>query len=388
MKLKILTRIGLTIIAGSLLLSCQRTNLPHQPLSAYFSYTRDELGRLKSMGSSRKISLEDLFFWEEMAYELVAKHKISSTMASKVYATLMVAQRDAAFLSYNIHGKFMGSLDGISNDVLCEFFPTDCLKISRGREKIDAYSEGLTRRVMAKVMTRIAEERKQTKSYPRKEGDEFWISRGVAKGKSAGSWKTWIIPSVNPFRLPPPPSDDSPEDRKQLQKVRSAYDHLTAIQKRAVVRWAAGPGTRRTAGLWFKMASDAMRTPPFDLKEALMIRSIIAMGIADVYIATSDNIYTYWVRRPFMRDSSIQTYMPTPNHPSYPSSSSAIASFSASMFCHYFPEQSEQWKAMTEESKNSRIWSGIHFPMDVEQGSLLGERIAEAIMHQSGITKL
>ena len=170
--------------------------------------------------------------------------------------------------------------------------------------------------------------------------------------------------------------------------MRTAYNNLTAIQKRAVVRWAAGPGTRRTAGLWFKMASDAMKTRPFDLKETLVIRSIITMGIADVYIATFDNKYTYWVRRPFMRDPSLQTYMPTPNHPSYPSSSSAIASFPATLFFHYFPEQSEQWEAMTEESKNSRIWSGIHFPNDVEQGSILGKRIAETIMRQSGITKL
>ena len=39
--------------------------------------------------------------------------------------------------------------------------------------------------------------------------------------------------------------------------------------------------------------------------------------------------------------------------------------------------------ATAEEIGDSRVWSGVHFPVDVEQGHILGERVALASLRNS-----
>jgi hypothetical protein len=107
------------------------------------------------------------------------------------------------------------------------------------------------------------------------------------------------------------------------------------------------------------------------------------MGLADTEITAMDSKYTYWAKRPFMIDNTLQTFMPTPNHPSYPSDSMAVTSFSLAALSHFFPEDRGKWESLAEEAGNSRLWSGIHFRADVEQASILGKRVAEAIISQA-----
>ena len=51
---------------------------------------------------------------------------------------------------------------------------------------------------------------------------------------------------------------------------------------------------------------------------------------------------------------------------------------------HYFPERADEWMTIAEEIGDSRVWSGVHFPIDVEQGYTLGEQVALANLRNSG----
>jgi PAP2 superfamily protein len=207
------------------------------------------------------------------------------------------------------------------------------------------------------------------------------------KGIDTGSWKTWLVQSGNQFRLPPPAGYGSPEDQKQLQAVKDIFQHLTDKQKKAIAFWATGPGTKTAPGMWLKFASDAMQESSMRLEKILLLRSVLAMILADTEIAAMDSKYTYWVKRPFMRDNTILTFMPTPNHPSYPSEHAAIAGAGAAFLETFFPQQKERWAALSREATNSRIWSGIHFPMDAEQGLALGREIAEKVLQDVSQTR-
>ena len=121
------------------------------------------------------------------------------------------------------------------------------------------------------------------------------------------------------------------------------------------------------------------------LEKILLLRSVLAMTLADTEIAAMDSKYTYWVKRPFMRDNTILTFMPTPNHPSYPSEHAAIAGAGAAFLETFFPQ--ERWAALSREAANSRIWSGIHFPMDAEKGLALGREIAEKVLQDVSLTR-
>ncbi len=372
------------IFTTAFLVACAKSiDAPHETLPTYFSYSDQEIQSLRSLTPTAEMTLDEIYTWQEKAFEIVGENKSSSSDASKFYAYLMTAQKDAAFLSFKAKGEYVGSFDEISNGVFCEFYPDNCPGFS-AEKSTDPYSQTLRKIVMEKVKTRIREDQQATKPYPRKEGGEFWVSEWEATGNATGSWKPWIIGSVDSFRAPPPLLADSQEQSREFELKRVAFENLTDQQKIAIALWAGGPGSKREAGRWLDVASDCMKSNSTSLDQALLIRSRMAMGLADVQIAASDSKYTYWAKRPFMVDKNLKTYMPTPNNPSYPSSVAAYARFSATFLSQYFPEKKDRLMAMAEEAGNSRVWSGIHFAIDVEQGFAQGENIAREVIRQTG----
>ena len=357
---------------------------PARTLATYFEYSAEEVASLSSLQSDKTISMADLYRWEEDIFELVSENKIGTASASKIYAYLLVAQRDAAYLSFNTHQEFQGSLDPVSKEVICIFISEGCQTLA---VETDAYSEQLAEIVLQKVRARIAEDEQLNRVYPIKEGDHYWAGTGTStyNGQDVGSWKTWLIETSDQFRLPEPAEFGSSEDLRQVEAVVNTLENLTNEQEIVIVRWSGGPGTKTAAAQWLDLVSTYMRENEInDLEQALLIRSVLEMTIADAIIAAHDSKYTYWVQRPFARDDSIRTIMPTPNHPSYPSSSATIAMAGATVVSHYFPEEAATWMAVAEEIGNSRVWSGIHFPVDVEQGALQGEKIAKEAVDRSG----
>ena len=146
------------------------------------------------------------------------------------------------------------------------------------------------------------------------------------------------------------------------------------------LRWSGGPGTKGARAHWLDLATKHMRETGFsDIGRALMIRSVLQMTVSDSWAAANDSKYTHLVKRPFARaepDNPIYTVMPTPKGPAYPSTSTSIAWASATVMAHYFPDRTDEWTAIADEIGNSRVWSGVHFPMDVEQGVILGRQVA------------
>ena len=110
---------------------------------------------------------------------------------------------------------------------------------------------------------------------------------------------------------------------------------------------------------------------------------MLAMGIADSVIVVFNSKYTYWIKRPFMLDPTILTVMPTPNHPSYPAGHSTISAAAAGILKYYLPENSAYWSNRANEASLGRVWGGIHFPIDAEQGFILGNRVAEAVINKN-----
>ena len=122
-------------------------------LSTHFAYSDEELEPLRSSRSDSKITVEDVLEWEDRLFDLVNEEKIKTSAVSKILPYLVVAQRDAAYLSFNTHHKFMGSIDPVSRDVSCIFIPDVCRELP---VDTDAYSEKLAEIVMLRVNDRIS----------------------------------------------------------------------------------------------------------------------------------------------------------------------------------------------------------------------------------------
>ncbi len=381
--MKKIVYIGVTLVLVALgaawyFLSMEKSDIAALPV--YFTYTPEEIQTFKNLSSYRAITVDDVYAFDQVAFDLVAKytkHKEFATEVSKIYAYLALAQREVAFLSYNAKGAFEGSVNPVSKKVLCIFFQADCASISSYGEE-DEYVQAIDVLVMSKIEKRIAEDAAGLKAYPIKAGKEYWDGSQPSVGLTEGKSKGWFIASGDQFRVPPPPAFESKEFKDQLVITREALKNATLEQKRATVFWAGGPGTKTPPGQLLSLGDEYMQTKNIPLSKVLLVRSVLTAAVADAVTAVFDSKYTYLVKRPFMMDPSLITIMPTPNHPSYPAGHSTLSAAGTTVLEHYFPEDKKMWQEKAYEAGMSRIWGGIHYMMDHEAGVTLGRKVAES----------
>ncbi|MBA2649722.1 MAG: vanadium-dependent haloperoxidase [Legionella sp.] len=347
-------------------------------LPLYFKYTISEKNELINLQSKQRITNSSFRKWDDLMFDLIKENKIGDAPASRIYAYVYVAQRDAAFLSYNVKHQFMGNLDMVSAEVLCVFFPNNCPEIKLQMKK-DVYSTQLAKLVLNKIKGRLDIDKQKTHPSTQLMGKGYWQGVKPYYGLEVGSWQTWIIASPNQFRPPKPFAPDHQSWLGQLKQTEAALNHITPEQTKAVVSWSGNPSTITPPGMWLIFANDYMLTTQLPLSKILFIRSILAMGIADAVISIFDAKYTYWIARPYMLNPNIHTIMPTPNHPSYPAAHSGISATAATILSFYFPENKKDWWQKAHEASESRIWGGIHFPIDAQEGLIFGTKVGNAI---------
>ncbi len=347
----------------------------------YFKYSEADTSALANSYSNHEITQTSLKKWDTIMFDLVKENKLGDTYASRVYAYVYTSQRDAAFLSNNIKSKMMGSIEPISAKVLCLFFPTSCSAIMMRINNDDPYSNLLSEIVSKKVKERMLQDSKHNYLYEeKKQADQYWSGVRPYYGQDVGSWMTWLIKSSHEFIAPPPPAHDDPEWNEQVRLVNKALKDNTVEQITSIVFWAGNPSTITPPGIWLVYANDYMDLSHTDLAKKLFIRSILSMGIADSVITVFNSKYTYWCKRPFMRDPSIHTVMPTPNHPSYPAGHSTLSSTAAKILSYYLPENKKNWNNLLSVASEGRVWGGIHFPIDAHQGTILGDKVGNDVL--------
>lgn len=375
----IIVTIIIAIVGIAAYATKEKKNKQENPLTSYFEYSEEEKVPLLSRMSEKEITIEEIYKWKEKIFNLVSNNKLGDKDAAKVYAYFFLAQREAAYLSYQIHNAPIGDLHYIATRTICEILPQECdLNITS-----DAYTVALTAIITEKIQKRITEDNATTKPYPIKTSKDAWNGPDPKFGIEAGSWVPWFLTTGSKFRVPPPSAPfGSPAFTEQLHLVKTARTNITETERQATILWAGGPGTKTPPGQWMELASKYMQEKNTSLATILQVNAHLAMTIQDAVIAVFDSKYTYFIKRPFMVDSSILTIMPTPNHPSYPAGHSTISSAAATILNYYFPENKIEWDERAKEAGSSRVWGGIHFPQDDEQGNILGENVAKEAIRQ------
>jgi membrane-associated phospholipid phosphatase len=196
----------------------------------------------------------------------------------------------------------------------------------------------------------------------------------------AGQWQTWVLARGDQNRPPPPPPYRSPAWQAELAAVREAVARRTAEQEAAVRDWAGGPGTVTPTGLWIEIARNLIVRDGLDAVHAARVLALISVAMADGFICCWDAKYTYWTERPITADPDLNVLIPTPPFPSYTSGHSTISTATATVLGHLFPDDEAELGSMAEEAKLSRLWAGIHFPIDNEMGALGGGMIGRLVV--------
>jgi hypothetical protein len=186
--------------------------------------------------------------------------------------------------------------------------------------------------------------------------------------------RPWLLDSVSQFRPGPPPAFGSPTFLAALDEVRRIARTRTPEQTRIAQLWNSSDPWAR----WNEEAAAALIRHHASESEAARVLAVLNIAASDAIIACFDAKYHYWFIRPSQADRTIALAdsVDLPNFPSYPSGHACSAGAFEAVLAHYFPHERARFNTIAEEQAMSRLYGGIHYRFDDDEGLALGRTVA------------
>jgi hypothetical protein len=190
-------------------------------------------------------------------------------------------------------------------------------------------------------------------------------------------------------------------------KVYTISLDLTEEQQTIADYWSDGPGATGTPpGHWIAIVSQIARDDRLSLAAAAEAYVRVGIAVHDAFIACWNTKYSYNLQRPVTYindnidvDADWGPYIVTPNFPSYTSGHSTQSGAAARVLTDMFgikrftdtthtdhglvppqePRTFESFDEAATEAAVSRLYGGIHFAFDNDDGLASGQCIGEAI---------
>ena len=187
------------------------------------------------------------------------------------------------------------------------------------------------------------------------------------------------------LRAVPPPASTSPQMRKELDEVLGYVKSNNKEYMRIVNFWADGAGTYTPPGHW-----NAIATAEFINKKYSEVRwarnyALLNAALMDAAIVCWNTKYFYFNARPCQLDPTIKTLTGVPNFPAYVSGHSTFSASAAQILSYLVPQKANNFKAMAKEASESRIYGGIHYRSDCEEGLRIGQNIGQFAVERAKI---
>ena len=172
----------------------------------------------------------------------------------------------------------------------------------------------------------------------------------------------------------PPPAYGSPTFLAALEEVRRVARERTPEQTKLAQLWnAADPWAP-----WNETASAAIRRHHLSDADAARVYAVLNAASSDAVIACFEAKYHYWSIRPSQADTTIMLAdsVSLPNFPSYPSGHACSAGAFDAVLGHFFPQDRAEFTKIAEDQAMSRLYGGIHYRFDDDEGLALGRVVA------------
>jgi membrane-associated phospholipid phosphatase len=367
-----------------------------------FLCPRDSLAQTGESSSDARYGLATVD-WNMIARNLVSSNALDPVSASRVYALLSIAQNDAVVKVEEAERQgSVGSwapletvvrvaVTSSSIAVLSELFSGT---INQLTNTYDSFAEklnltkapGQTFRRAAALGQDAAE-----RVLRRARGDGSDRDSEVVVPGGVGHWRTepdrpplrpywgqvrpFLMESVDRFVAKPPPTIESPSFRLALAEVKTLARQLDTEQWELVLHWADGAGTPTPPGHWNEIAAELIVNHGLSERSAARTFALLNIALFDAGIACWMTKYTYWLARPNQMDPEIKPNIAVPNFPSYTSGHATFSAAAAEVLSHLFPGQAKGVWELAEEAAMSRVYAGIHFEFDSDEGVEIGHRI-------------
>jgi membrane-associated phospholipid phosphatase len=404
------------------------------PAQGSAQFVKDD-NELKALQQNRTAAVNDsIAYWNEgsvvrwnaIARSLVIQNSTSAPMASRVYALVSVAQYDALVSTWNNKYTYNRSspnaLDSsiqpavqTSSDPA---YPSDHAAVAAASSAVLSYlypnqAAWLAKQVAADEQSRLdagvnfrsditagnvigLTVANDVIKYAKNDGSNVkWngtVPTGPGKWVSTTSPPTapvlpnwgnvtpWLFSSSNLIMPSPPPAYGSAQFEAQLQAVKKIANNRTADQLQIAQYWDDGAGTATPPGHWNEIACSLIQNHSLDELRAARTLALVNIATEDAGICCWKCKYDYWVARPVTVDPTIKTAFPTPNHPSFTSGHSDFSGAAAGVLSYIFPKDQSQLQAQAQQASLSRVYAGIHYPIDCSQGLKVGNEVAQRII--------
>ena len=388
-----------------------------------------EAGKQFSFAKGEPVTLA----WTRLELDMFVKHKMMPGRSARALALMHVAMHDAlvaansisknsnlkehkAALATRVTPLEYAAVAGAATSVLSYLFPSEegyfngmANEVERLllAEHISARDSEVGLR-LGRVVASVVIARAQTDGAARGWNGEklIWHGEGRPFGPGyweptppynyyppdepyAPFWKPWLLERADQFR-PSPPAYGSVQYMRALQEVKDISENLTDEQKRIAKFWVDGYGTVTPSGHWNQIAMELVSKHHLDTLATARLFAFLNIALADSYIAAWDAKYAYWTVRPITAIRSLfgvnfNSFILTPPFPSYISGHATFSGAASEFLSGVFPADAARLRVMAEEAAMSRLYGGIHYRFDNDDGLKVGRTIGVLALSKHNI---
>jgi membrane-associated phospholipid phosphatase len=224
-----------------------------------------------------------------------------------------------------------------------------------------------------------------------------------------GQLRPLVLTAADACAPPPPPAYSRALTSAFYANALAVYQtNLTLTDEQTTIAeyWADNAGATGTPpGHWIAIVGQLARTQSLSLMAAAEAYARVGLAVADAFIGCWQTKYTYTLLRPvtYIQDLIDPDWLPLLNTPSFPSytsghstQSGAVATvltdqfgamtFTDTLFTDHeltppqAPRTFTSFDEAAEEAAVSRLYAGIHYPFDNENGLTQGRCIGQVIL--------
>lgn len=188
----------------------------------------------------------------------------------------------------------------------------------------------------------------------------------------------FVLAHADQFRPAPPPVPGSKAFAEALAEVRRAAEQRTSAQRRVARYWALRNGITE----WARRAAHLLAREEIGDPEAVTVLARLQVALADATIACFEAKYHYGLLRPEHVDSTITRpwAVSLPNFPAYPAGHGCTAGAAETVLIDAIPAARNEIREAAAEMTDSRLWAGVHYRFDNEEGRALGRAVARFVL--------
>jgi len=359
---------------------------------------------------------QSLLAWTEQTLRLIQKYQQNPQRAVRALALVHAAMHDAFVLAARDSGSATAGLAAAhraASLTLAYLYPYESVGWIEGKGLALSHAWAGARRVgpaqlerelqigeqvagdaIRRVLT-DGSDRRTAAPPPLSSDPGRWratppLNIHVPQEPLAGEWRPWVRESGD-IQPPPPAVYDSPKFWTEAEEVYRVWKNLTPKQKAIADDWNLQAGSVTPPGVWNRRAIELIRSEKLDPAAAARVLAALNIAMNDAAIACWRAKYHWWRVRPVtvIRERFDPNFLPhliTPPHPSYVSGHASVSGAAEAALTAFFPERQSELHAYAEEAAMSRLWGGIHYRSDNDEGLRLGGRVAERVMRQAFAT--